>query len=96
MAAAQITPFDTVCVRRAEIQNKNIIKPLKLKSQEVCEKINKQVAIFMRVDCEPEVKFYCFQMCVVDKRGSVQCVVLSGQAWKTKVLSVLRGHQSSP
>lgn len=37
------------------------------------------------VDCDSEVMFYRFQMCVVDKRSSARRVVLSDQAWRTKV-----------
>lgn len=41
--------------------------------------------MFLTVDCDSEVMFYHFQMCVVDKWSSTRCVVHSDQAWKTKV-----------
>lgn len=87
------TPFASVCVRW--VSSRINIKPLKFERQEICEKIIQQVIIFLRVDCDPKVQFYLFQMCVIDKWSSVWCVVLSDPAWKTKVLSVLCGQQSS-
>lgn len=36
--------------------------------------------MFLTVDCDSEVMFYHFQMCVVDKWSSTRCVVRSDQA----------------
>lgn len=61
-------PFDSECVRRVLPRRKKDIKPLKLEKQGICEKYKRQVTLFLKVDCDPRVDFYHFQMCGTDKQ----------------------------
>lgn len=58
------TPFDTVCVRTVRPRIKM------LERLQVREKINKQVAMSLRLDCDPQAALHCSPVCAVDGRST--------------------------